>query len=101
MTVRVAVAGLGYWGPNLARNFDRLDGAELAWLCDESEERLERHGAAFPGAGRARSLDELLAVDSLDAGPVATPVRPHAPLALRVIEAGKHCFVEKPLAQSA
>ena len=99
--VRVGVAGLGYWGPNLARNFDRLDGAELAWLCDESEERLERHGAAFPSAGRARSLDELLADDSLDAVALATPVPTHGPLALRVIEAGKHCFVEKPLAQSA
>ena len=99
--IRVGVAGLGYWGPNLARNFDRLDGAELAWLCDESEERLERHGAAFPGAGRASSLDELLADDSLDAVALATPVPTHAPLALRVIEAGKHCFVEKPLAQSA
>ena len=98
---RVGVAGLGYWGPNLARNFDRLDGAELAWLCDESEERLERHGAAFPSAQRAQSLDELLADDSLDAIALATPVPTHAPLALRVIEAGKHCFVEKPLAQSA
>jgi predicted dehydrogenase len=98
---RVGVAGLGYWGPNLARNFDRLDGAELAWLCDESEERLERHGAAFPEARRASSLDELLDDDSLDAIALATPVPTHAPLALRVIEAGKHCFVEKPLAQSA
>jgi predicted dehydrogenase len=95
------VAGLGYWGPNLARNFDRVDGTELAWLCDESEERLERHGAAFPSAQRARSLDELLADDSLDAIALATPVSTHATLALRVIEAGKHCFVEKPLAQSA
>jgi predicted dehydrogenase len=98
---RVGVAGLGYWGPNLARNFDRVEGAELAWLCDESEERLERHGAAFPTARRARSLDELLADDSLDAIALATPVPTHATLALRVIEAGKHCFVEKPLAQSA
>jgi predicted dehydrogenase len=98
---RVGVAGLGYWGPNLARNFDRVEGAELAWLCDESEERLERHGGAFPTARRARSLDELLADDSLDAIALATPVPTHATLALRVIEAGKHCFVEKPLAQSA
>jgi predicted dehydrogenase len=99
--VRVGVAGLGYWGPNLARNLDRLDGAELAWLCDESEERLERQGAGLPSARRTQSLDELLADDSLDAIALATPVPTHAPLALRVIEAGKHCFVEKPLAQSA
>jgi predicted dehydrogenase len=98
--VRVGVAGLGYWGPNLARNFDRLGGAELAWLCDESEERLQRHAAAFPGARSTGSLDDLLSDDGLDAVALATPVATHAALALKVLEAGKHCFVEKPLAQS-
>jgi predicted dehydrogenase len=98
--VRVGVAGLGYWGPNLARNFDRLGGAELAWLCDESEERLQRHAAAFPGARSTASLDDLLSDDGLDAVALATPVATHAALALKVLEAGKHCFVEKPLAQS-
>jgi predicted dehydrogenase len=98
--IRIGVAGLGYWGPNLARNFDRLPGAELAWLCDESGERVERNAAAFPGARTSTSLDDLLADDALDAVALATPVPSHAPLALRVLEAGKHCFVEKPLAQS-
>jgi predicted dehydrogenase len=98
--VRVGVAGLGYWGPNLARNFDRLPEAELAWLCDEDEERLARHRAAFPGARATGSLDDLLADDALDAVALATPVATHAALALRVLDAGKHCFVEKPLAQS-
>jgi predicted dehydrogenase len=98
--VKVGVAGLGYWGPNLARNFDRLGGAELAWLCDESEERLQRHTAAFPGARSTGSLDDLLSDDGLDAVVLATPVATHASLALKVLDAGKHCFVEKPLAQS-
>jgi predicted dehydrogenase len=97
---KVGIAGLGYWGPNLARNFDRLPDAEVAWLCDESEERLERHAAGFPGARTTTSLDELLADEELDAVALATPVPTHAALALRVLEAGKHCFVEKPLAQS-
>jgi predicted dehydrogenase len=97
---RVGVAGLGYWGPNLARNFDRLADAELAWLCDESEERVARHAATFPGARATTSLDDMLADETLDAVALATPVATHAPLALRVLEAGKHCFVEKPLAQS-
>jgi predicted dehydrogenase len=97
---RVGVAGLGYWGPNLARNIERLAGAELAWLCDASEERVERHAAAYPGARTTTSLDDLLADESLDAVALATPVATHAPLALRVLESGKHCFVEKPLAQS-
>jgi predicted dehydrogenase len=98
--IRVGVAGLGYWGPNLARNFDRLPDAELAWLCDESEERGDRQRGAFPGARVTTSLDELLADETLDAVALATPVATHAALAVRVLEAGKHCFVEKPLAQS-
>ena len=96
----VGVVGLGYWGPNLARNFDRIPGTEVTWLCDSSEEALGRWGAAFPSARTTTSLDELLADDSLDAVAVATPVPTHAELAMRVLAAGKHCFVEKPLARS-
>jgi predicted dehydrogenase len=97
---RVGVVGLGYWGPNLARNFDRLAEAELAWICDASEDALGRWGAQFPDARTTGSLDDLLGDDSLDAVAVATHVPSHAELAERVLRAGKHCFVEKPLAQS-
>jgi predicted dehydrogenase len=96
----VGVVGLGYWGPNLARNFDRLPGVELRWLCDASEEARERWGAAFPSARVAASLVDLLNDDTLDAIVVATPVPTHAELATRVLAAGKHCFVEKPLGRS-
>ncbi len=98
--VRVGVVGLGYWGPNLARNFDAIPGCELTWCCDASEEARERAAARFPGARMARDLDQLLDDASLDAVVLATPVPTHAPLAARVLEAGKHCFVEKPLGQS-
>jgi predicted dehydrogenase len=98
--VSVGVVGLGYWGPNLARNFDRLPDSELRWICDGSEASRERHAAAFPDARVASDLDELLSDPDLDAVVVATPVPTHAALATRVLEAGKHCFVEKPLAQS-
>ena len=96
----VGVVGLGYWGPNLARNFDRLPDAELAWLCDASDESLQRWGAVFPSARTTGSLDDLLSDDSLDAVVIATPVPTHAELAKQVLAAGKHCFVEKPLATS-
>jgi predicted dehydrogenase len=96
----VGVVGLGYWGPNLARNLDRLPGGELTWLCDASDEALERWGKAFPSARTTTSLDDLLADDSLDAVVIATPVPTHAELATRVLGAGKHCFVEKPLART-
>src|SRR5580698_7969065 len=99
-TVRIGVAGLGYWGPNLARNFASIPGCELAWCCDPSEERRARAAQQFPGVRLASDLDELLADDTLDAIALATPVPTHADLAVRVLESGKHCFVEKPLAQS-
>jgi predicted dehydrogenase len=98
--VTVGVVGLGYWGPNLARNFDALAGAGLSWVCDGSPEQLERMASRFPGARTSTELAELLADPGLDAVAIATPVPTHAALAQRCLEAGKHVFVEKPLAQS-
>jgi predicted dehydrogenase len=98
--VTVGVAGLGYWGPNLARNFASLPGVELRWCCDPSPAARERMVPGFPNARLASDLEELLEDAELDAVALATPVSTHAELARRVAEAGKHCFVEKPLAQS-
>ena len=99
--LRVGVVGLGYWGPNLARNFHRLPEFELIWLCDDSEHARCRWGPEFPDARVAGDLAELLEDATLDAVAIATPVGTHAELAGRVIAAGKHCVVEKPLALSA
>ncbi|MGI8713239.1 MAG: Gfo/Idh/MocA family protein [Solirubrobacteraceae bacterium] len=98
--LRIGVAGLGYWGPNLARNFAAIPGCELAWCCDADPQRRDRIARLFPTARPAAELEQLLADDTLDAVALATPVPTHAALAVRVLEAGKHCFVEKPLAQS-
>ncbi len=98
--IRIGVAGLGYWGPNLARNFAALPGCELAWCCDESDAARSRLALQFPSVKLTGSLDDLLEDPTLDAIALATPVPTHADLAARVLAAGKHCFVEKPLAQS-
>jgi len=98
--VRIGVAGLGYWGPNLARNFAAIRDCELAWCCDASEAARARASAAFPGAAVTDRLEDLLEDPALDAIALATPVPTHGELAERVLRAGKHCFVEKPLAQS-
>ncbi|PZR69007.1 MAG: hypothetical protein DLM63_02915, partial [Solirubrobacterales bacterium] len=98
--VTVGVVGLGYWGPNLARNLDALPGAELTWCCDGRLEVRERFAPVFRGARFTDDLDQLLADPGLDAVVLATPVPTHADLAVRVLQAGKHCLVEKPLAQS-
>jgi predicted dehydrogenase len=91
---KVGLAGLGYWGPNLARNFDEL--AELAWLCDLSDEQRARFSSRYREARLTADFDEMLADDSLEAVIVATPVITHFDLAKRALEAGKHVLVEKP-----
>jgi predicted dehydrogenase len=99
--IRLGVVGLGYWGPNLARNFDALPGCELAWCCDERQERRQRLEAVHRSTRFTDRFEDLLEDSALDAIALATPVPTHALLAERVLGAGKHCFVEKPLAQSA
>jgi predicted dehydrogenase len=90
---RVAVAGLGHWGPNLARNFAEL--AELTWLCDADPAR-ESYAARYPQARFTTAFDDVLADEELDAVVIATPVPTHFQLAKQALEAGKHVLVEKP-----
>jgi predicted dehydrogenase len=95
------VVGLGYWGPNLLRVLGDDPGVEVTWLCDLDDARLERFGRRHPGARRTREVQDLLDDEDLDAIIVATPIFTHVQLCTRSILAGKHTFVEKPLATSA
>jgi predicted dehydrogenase len=97
---RVGIVGLGYWGPNLARNFAAIPTCEVTWLCDASEPARVRLAQSLPAARATDDLEALLRDEELDAVVLATPVPTHAELAARVARAGKHCFVEKPLATS-
>jgi len=90
----VGLVGLGYWGPNLARNFADL--ADLRWICDASPDALERYGARYPQARATTSFEDLMADPDLDAVVVATPAVTHYELTRHALEAGKHVFVEKP-----
>jgi predicted dehydrogenase len=96
--LRLAIVGLGYWGPNLARNLARV--GELAWACDLSEDNRNRYARLYPETHMTADMDELLADPALDAVAIATSVPTHHPLGMRVLAAGKHLFVEKPLALS-
>jgi len=98
-TLRVGQAGLGYWGRNLARNFDEV--TELAWLCDASEERRAEFAGRYPNARVTGDFEEMISSDELDAVVIATPVPTHYPLARQALLAGKHVFVEKPPAMRA
>jgi len=97
----VGVVGLGYWGPNLARNFNQLPGCRLGALCDLDPERLEKMRLLYPDAACYVSFNQMLEEANLDAVVVATPVHQHFPLAKAALLAGKHLLIEKPMASSA
>ena len=99
--VRIGVVGVGYWGPNLVRNLADLDSFEIAYVCDKRPAALEPFERRYTTASSTTRFEELLADDGVDAVAIATPVSTHYALAKAALEAGKHVFVEKPLAASS
>jgi predicted dehydrogenase len=99
-SLSIGVVGLGYWGPNLARNFSQSSGCRLSALCDLETKQLERMTPMHPGVARFSSFEMMLECSDLDSIAVATPVPSHFRLAKAALLAGKHVFVEKPLASS-
>jgi protoporphyrinogen oxidase/predicted dehydrogenase len=99
--VRIGVVGLGYWGPNLARNLADSSAFDLAYLCDSRQGALDASAGRYPGVRGTTRFDELLRDDEVEAIALATPVSTHHELALSALKAGKHVFVEKPLAGSS
>jgi predicted dehydrogenase len=92
---------MGYWGPNLARNLATLESCELVWCCELDDSKREHWESAYPQATFTPDLDDLLNDPDLSAIVVATPGSTHASVAQQVLEAGKSCFVEKPLAHDS
>ena len=95
----IGVVGLGYWGPNLARNFAEL--GTLTWLCDLDEELRSTFAARYPSVQVTASFDAILADPVVQGVVIATPVPTHYELAKQALEAGKHVLVEKPPAMRA
>lgn len=96
--VRIGIIGLGYWGPNLARALASTPGCELAYACDLDEGNRARIEGRYPGTVLTDRFDDLLEDDTLDAIVVATGAPSHHAIGMRVLEAGKHALIEKPLA---
>lgn len=96
--VRVAAVGCGYWGPNVIRNLDAIDGFELCCICDADLARLAPVAARYPYVRATGNIDEIFDDPSIDAVYLATPVSTHYDLVRRALETGKHVLVEKPLA---
>ena len=98
--IKVGVVGCGYWGPNLIRNFRSLADAHLKMMCDMSQARLKHLKALYPEVESEIDYGRMLAEGGLDAVIVATSVKSHYPLAKAALLAGKHTFIEKPMADS-
>ena len=97
--MKSGVLGLGYWGPNLVRNFLASKDVEKVIACDLKEERLAQIKAKFHGIGVTNNYRDLLDSD-VDAIAIATSVDTHHKLAKEALEAGKHIWVEKPFTSS-
>ncbi len=100
-TVNVAVAGCGYWGPNIIRSFASQAKCHVKTVCDLSPERLQHMGKLYPKTQTTSSFEEIIQDGDIDAVAIATPVRYHYDMARESLLAGKHTFVEKPMATSS
>jgi predicted dehydrogenase len=94
--IRIGVIGYGYWGPNIVRNFNGVNGAKVTAVCDLSEDMCQRVAKAYPGIEVGTDPNRILTSPDIDAVAVITPVFTHFDLAKKALENGKHVFVEKP-----
>lgn len=99
--MKVGIIGLGYWGPNLVRNFLGTEGVKGIVCFDMLEKRVNRIKQRFPSVEVGRSVEELLERKDIQAIAIATPVSSHFELGMMALKAGKHVLIEKPLAASA
>ena len=98
--IRIGLIGYGYWGPKLLRNFLAVPGAEVAMVVDLAAGQIDTLAQSHPTLLTALDPDALIADASIDAVVIATPVESHFELALAALKAGKHVWLEKPMAAS-
>lgn len=98
--LNIAVVGCGYWGPNLVRNFSAVPSARVKYVCDADAKRLAHMKNLYPSVETTPRFDDLVSDPEVNAIAIATPVRFHHDLGLKSLKAGKHTFIEKPMASS-
>ena len=98
--IGVGIIGLGYWGPNLLRNFASFDEVKIIGCCDKDPARFARIGRQYPGLQAFPSASALIEDERVELVAIATPVQTHYSLAKQALEASKHVLVEKPMTAS-
>jgi predicted dehydrogenase len=99
--INIGIIGYGYWGPNVARNFHAVAGANLTAVCDVSEKRLALAQNHFPFIKGLKNSMDLIRSADVDAVAIVTPVFAHYEVAKEALLAGKHIFVEKPFTSTS
>jgi len=99
--LRVGVIGVGYWGPNLIRNFVANPGTEMKMCCDLRRERLDYINSLYPAIKTSDSCKEVVESAEIDLVAICTPVFTHYELAKKSLEAGKHVLIEKPMTSTS
>ncbi len=98
--LNIGLVGCGYWGPNLLRNFNSLPHCRLKVACDTRSDRLTHMKSLYANIETTTDFDVIVNDNEIDAVVIATPVRFHYAMAKQCLEAGKHAFIEKPMASS-
>jgi len=99
--IGIGVIGCGYWGPNLIRNFNAQQDADLIAISDLDQNRLNKVGLLYPGTRKTTDYRDLIDDPAIAAVVVATPMSTHFKLGMEALEAGKHVFIEKPMATNS
>ena len=99
--INFGVIGYGYWGPNVVRNLDQLDGSKLVAVCDQSPTSRKKAQKDYPHIRVSSDAAELISSTDIDAIGVVTPVWTHYELTKAALQNGKHVFVEKPFTSNA
>ena len=95
-SINIAVVGLGYWGPNIVRNFYSVENARVVSVCDKESKALRRTERYYPGIKTTTDYDDIVSSSEVDAIAIVTPVSTHYELAIKALKNGKHVFIEKP-----
>ncbi len=99
--MKLGIIGCGYWGPNLIRNFNSINGVDMAYCADLDEKRLSHIKSLHPKIGVTRDYHSVLENKEVDAVVIATPVETHHKIASDALKANKHILVEKPITNSS
>ena len=99
--ISIGVIGYGYWGPNLVRNFAETPGARVAAVADLDKAKLQLVERRFPLVKTTTNFHDLLTDSTIDAIAIATPVGTHFEFGMAALRAGKHLWLEKPMAETS